>query len=245
MTYDPATGCITYTADRLICKAQDNLAGQYSESTNLRELVRIFVAQLEESECNLADLCVLLDCDNATGEQLTAIGEIVGWPRTHCSAQCTVSFGFACPGTSECDNENILGWCSGEWLCGTQESATKDYTFTDDELYRSFIKAKIAARFATGTTTEVLATAQALLGPDTCLGNVQNGETQIIAPRLLTSEEKSIIELIRRILPVSLAGTATINESDGPPFGFACPGTDCEPAGWCDGAWSREVSSTC
>lgn len=230
--------CPTYEADRLTGKYLDELVCQYSESPNLRAVLTAVLRQLEVTECNAIDLCDCLNIDVATGECLTAIGEIVGWPRTHCAAQDAIGFGFSCT-TDPCATNDVLGWCSGEWQCDSTSTGKKDYTFINDELYRSFLKAKTLANRSIGMTLEILAVAQALLGDEVCLGQVDGGVLQIIVPRPLTAEEDSIIELIRRILPVSVAVNDIQIVSGGLPFGWYCSDTStgCTPAGWCTGTW--------
>ena len=241
---EPDDTCIVYEQGRLTAKYLEEIACQYESSANLCALLTVILELTEDGERNLAELCDCLGLETATGACLTAIGNMAGWPRTHCAAQCVVGFGFACPG-DPCASNSILGWCSGNWFCEDESSATQDYTFIDDELYRRFIKARILARHAVGMASESLEVAQALLGDEVCLGRVQDGRLEIFVPRMLTPEELSILELIKRVIPVSLGTDAIVVESNGPPFGFACPDSPCQPAGWCIGGFTREVSSIC
>ena len=237
--------CIVYEQGRLCTKYLNQLICQYKSSPNIVAVLTAVLNQLECSEEALARLCDCLDVDTATGDCLTYIGTLVGWPRTHCAAQCKVAFGFACP-DDPCENNSILGWCSGDWFCENEAAAVRDYTFVDDELYRQFIKAQILANNSIGTASETLAVAQALFGEEACLGSIEGGVVEIIVPRLLTNEEQSIIELIRRVIPVSI-GTAEIEIlAGGQPFGWSCPGDDCSPAGWCSGTFATNaVTALC
>lgn len=235
---------LEFEPGRLAEKYISELACQYRDSELLCSLLTAIFGVLEEGEANLAELCDCFDLDKATGACLTALGELAGFPRRHCAAQCVVGFGFECPG-DPCASQNVLGWCSGSWFCETEGSANQDYVFVDDELYRRFVKAQIAANNTVGTVADALQVVQALLGEDACLSKVQGGRTEVLVPRILTSEERSIIELVRRVIPVSLATNAIILEANGPPFGFACPDSICEPAGWCEGGFAREVTSIC
>lgn len=235
---------LTYEQGRLTQKYLDELACQYRDSQNLCNLLTAFLGQLEIVECNLVELCQCMDLETATGQCLTAIGEMVGWPRTHCGAQCTSGFGFQC-GPADCNRETLLGWCSGTWLCETEQSSTQDYTFIDDELYRRFIKAQIINRRSVGTVTDVQDVIQILFDDDACITRIQNQTLEITIPRLLTDEERAIVSLYSRVIPKAIGTSVLIRETNGTPFGWSCGDGVCEPVGWCEGAFALEVTSIC
>ena len=243
--------CIVYEQGRLCTKYLDQLICQYRSSPNIVAVLTAVLNQLECSEEALARLCDCLDVDTATGDCLTFIGTLVGWPRTHCAAQCGSFLRTICD-PDDADN-TVLPLCEARLLCSANtnlSSGRTDYTFVDDDLYRRFIKAQIQANNSIGTASEVLSVARLLFDDDAvCLAGIENGVVRVFVPRLLTAVERSIIELIYRILPVAIGGEVQIFEAEGPPVWMYCsasnPPTCADAVTLCNSRFACSVELEC
>jgi len=89
----------------------------------------------------LASLIPLFDVDVAVGAQLDVIGELVGFPRSLQIAVSGIYFSW--------DDTSADGWDFGIWQDPTSPGTL---TVLPDDVYRNFIKAKIAANHWDGTT---------------------------------------------------------------------------------------------
>lgn len=111
----------------------DKLIFQYKEALRLRMLIsRILDIDYNDKSSHMATLPDEFNIDTSTGETLTAIGNLIGWPRTHeCGWISPILrydppdgkiplqerpgyFGFCNQETGE--NYRITGFCS-EWYC--------------------------------------------------------------------------------------------------------------------------------
>lgn len=89
----------------------------------------------------LSELIPLFDVDFATGDQLDIIGVLVGFPREIPISVSGVYFTW--------DDTDKTGWDFGIWQDPTSPNSI---TVLPDDVYRNFIKAKIAANRWDGTT---------------------------------------------------------------------------------------------
>ena len=188
------------------CAPEFAVPAQYS-GTSVQDEVKLTVECLA-AESNSARLCGVLNCETAKGENLSLIGQIIGWPREHCNVKAAPYFGYDCqtppPTGTGCPEISVVGLCDGAYYyCRLAER--EDYIFTDDELYRSFIKAKIVKNRALNNgeapdvslITEII---QALWGPEAWVFEADCGVIGVTAGRNLTDEELCILELYGRVI---------------------------------------------
>jgi hypothetical protein len=220
----------TFTEERL-----DRLATQYRESTNFRALVETYVKQIEtagRAACGITPL----DIDTATGDQLTIIGKLLGWPRVNCNGPTEPVFGFDCG----CDPSGLTigGFCDSNWLCDDAPPRRGSYEFTDDEEYRRFLLAIRYRHRRDYTRDSLAAAARALFGGNAGVLDSQIGNPSVFTGRALTSTERTIGHLFAQVLPVAPGLRLRIYETTGAPFGFG--------AGWggfCTGDFPSQVAT--
>lgn len=207
MTFNPTT----FVDERL-----GKVLTQYRESSNLLALIRNYLEPTVEFGNTLCAISDAWDIDTATGHQLTIIGNSLGWPRVHCEGLNLQVFGFQ-PGFN-------LGGFGAVWDFPGDQKFGK-FTFTDDDLYRAFLKSlviKLNGEHGQGAVREA---AQILFGPDTDILYDRVGEISIYAERVLTATEISILHLYEQIMPVAPGVKLGIYQAtNGQPFGFG--------AGW-------------
>lgn len=118
-------------------ETQQTLITQYQNSENFRRFLKAFTDELQETEYVLQDLLNKRLLDNAVGDQLTIIGDIVGQQRFQILTGTDGYFGFT--------DLFWLGYIGfhdidgGEWL----PTDGSEYTDLTDDQYRRFIRAKI------------------------------------------------------------------------------------------------------
>ena len=228
------SGC-PYVAEELKTKALSRVITQYRETPLFRSYIELFLDQLEELNEVFCDLRGAFDVDDAEGDQLDKLGISVGWPRCHCAGKKKVYFGFIC-GTCGFDPGTVDGFCDGSFPCpeiGEAATDYEDFCFTDDEQYRTFIKAKIIRNRSKGTAQDWLDALEILFGVDAKIMFERGAVLTIATGRVLTAEEKQIIHLFERVLPVPRGVRLEIIEVE-KPFGF---GTGWD--GFCDGAFGH------
>jgi len=202
-------------------KEIENIATQYRESPNLLALIRVYLDQLVdvfEKTCAIPDF---FDIDSSTGDQLTIIGKWLGWPREHCAGRKLPIFGFTC-NPPQCSNRSkiITGFCeAGIWECDSNPGFG-DYVFTDDELYRRFLKSMIIKLDKDYRRPALIEAAGELFGSNASIYHERPGHVYVDTGRLLTNEEISIAHLYQNVLPIPPGVAVRIYESDALPFGF-------------------------
>lgn len=200
-----------------LSKRRELVVTQYRESPNLLEFMRIFSGALipvGEAICN-----TVFDIDTSTGDQLTIIGKILGWPRTHCSGVRKAFFGF-CGDSCHGRTYNIGGFCD-DWYCGgTEQISAGEYTFTDDELYRLFLKSMVIRNDNDYTRQTLRESLKVLFGDDAGILRQTEGHVDVFTGRPLTVEEYEVAHLYHAVLPVAPGVSIGLYESDSAPFGF-------------------------
>lgn len=214
----------------------DRLLTQYRESPNLIGTIRTYIEQAAELTEEIETLFDHFDIDTATGDQLTILGKALGWPRCHCVGQRRPVFGFAC--SNECGPPAVPigGFCEAEWDCGNAPEYV-EFCFTDDEMYRGFLKARIVTLTGDLTRSGITAGAREVFGENAVIWRELPGTVMIAAGRLLTDIEISIAHLYRQVLPLAPGIRLGIWHGDGPPFGFGDGW-----GGFCDGAFPVEIT---
>lgn len=221
--------------DDLVEARIDRAWTQYRESPKLLEMTRIYLREIAEATRATCEIISFFDINTAVGDQLTIIGKALGWPRCHCRGQRRPVFGFAC--VDECGPPvvPIGGFCEAEFDCGGPDYV--EFCFTDDELYRGFLKARRWAIAENCTHHGITLAAREVFGPNAVIYEDGDGVIEVAAGRLLTNIEISIAHLYEQVLPIPPGVRLEINHSNGVPFGFG--------AGWggfCDGAFPVRIT---
>lgn len=214
----------------------DRIATQYRESPNLLGLIRNYLWQTAEAADIACRMLDYFDIDTAVGDQLTILGKALGWPRCHCRGQRRPVFGFACVDDCGPPVVPIGGFCEAEWDCGDGPDYV-EFCFTDDELYRGFLKARIVTLTGDYTRAGITAGARAVFGEDAVIYLERPGTVAIATGRLLTDIEISIAHLYQQALPVAPGIRLEIWHGDGPPFGFGDGW-----GGFCDGFFPAKIT---
>ncbi|MCD1645237.1 DUF2612 domain-containing protein [Aurantimonas coralicida] len=213
----------------------DRVLTQYRESYKLLSLCRTYLEQVAELEDLAYRLIDYFDVDTAVGDQLTILGKALGWPRCHCRGQRRPVFGFACE-DGECGPPVIpvAGFCEAEWDCGGPDYV--EFCFTDDEMYRRFLKARIVTLLGDYTRAGLTVASRELFGPLAVIYREDIGEVSVATSRFLSTVEISIAHLFAQVLPVAPGVRFRVWHSRGVPFGFG--------EGWggfCDGYFPVEI----
>lgn len=195
MTDCPAPGS-------LVEREIDRVLTHYRESPKLLHLIRTYLGQAEQVIGAICDLPSAFDIDSAGGDQLTLVGKRLGWPRCHCVCNVQPVFGFACDGVPT--DDVITGFCddNNTWAdCGP--FGTSDICINDDEVYRSFLKARRYQMLALFDLASLTAAIQHLLGPTATVLDAGVGRVVLAPGRELTAAENALLQLYPRVLPVA------------------------------------------
>lgn len=212
----------------------DRVLTQYRESPNLLHVLRTDLNQIEEAILATTAIPSFFDLNTAVGEQLTFIGERMGWPRCHCVCDVKPVFGFECEGVST--GWTIVGFCdpNGVWAsCGP--FGTAEVCITDDEAYRAFLKVRRYQMLAMFDIDSLSASVKTFFGDQAIIISSGLGRVVVAPGRDLTASEQALLQLYPRVLPV--APGIRIRFHFGPlrVFGFGEGfGGLCEP--WADAA---------
>lgn len=205
-----ATGCLPELDP---CDYSKGLYSQFSGKPRMKQIF-CCVTDLLVCDANSTSACGKVSCETATGELLTLYGQQAGFPRTHCSVKATEAiFGLRCddplpPAGTGCPDTQVVGLCEGAYFyCALSER--EDYVFTDDDFYRSFIKAAFIKRRLTRTGTvpnyeTVCEQIQALWGPDAWVVYAQDGSFGVSAGRDLTQEEICLLGIYAKVICVGI-----------------------------------------
>ena len=138
-------------------------------------------------------------------------------------------------GSQACDVSNVPvgGFCGTLWDCG--EAEFEEFCFTDDELYRAFLKSRRYQLRKDWRRETLVEAVRGLFGASAFIVDERPGVIRVSAGRPLSESEKATLHLFRQVLPVApgvrvdivgqVPGTAY--------FGFG--------TGWggvCDGVWA-------
>lgn len=202
----------------LVDERMARIATQYRESPNLRALIETYIDTLVAPANAICEMTVF-DIDTATGSSLTIIGNAMGWPRIHVAGQRPLVFGFECP--DDCfNNAAYIGGFCDSWDCDTTP-AYSSFEFTDDELYRGFLKSLVIRYDNDFSRTAVVEAAQALFGDGAGLLTETNGVVNVFTGRQVTTVERSIAHLYAQVVPVAHGvGFGLYETTNGSPFGF-------------------------
>lgn len=212
----------------------DEILTQYRESEKLLGLINNYLIQLQEMGDAVCAVPTFFDIDTAVGDQLTIIGKALGWPRVHCAGERKPVFGFAC--ADDCyDGWPVHGFCetgiedqSWDQCIGPRY---KDYTFSDDDEYRRWLRCRILDLTGDFRRANLDAAVQ-ILFDNTGATVIQEipGVVKVWPGRALTDVEKTLVDLMPEVLPIADGVRLQIVTGTAPMFGF---GTGYD--GWCGG----------
>ena len=178
--------CCPEYPDDWVCEKLDKVLSQYKHSPKLLCFIEAYLNQLDEIRCVMRAECnKTYDCTEAEGDELDAIGILVGFPRCHCNAIC--------------DPCNILG--------------VRDYCLNDAD-YCRFIQAQIVTNSGGCTVEDMESAIKALWGDDAVVVHSGNGSVGVWPGRILTAEEKLLYALYKKVLPLCLGVNLIIYDTD-------------------------------
>lgn len=205
----------TYLVEGLI----DRVLTQYRESPNLLFVLRTYMTKVFDAYSSICDLPSYFDLDTAVGEQLTFVGERMGWPRCHCVCTSQPVFGFACDDYPS--QYAITGFCDGAqtWAdCGVFLDST--LCLDDDEVYRLFLKVRRYQMLALYDRESLNTAIRLFWGPRAWI--VYSGQDIVVVSpgRKLTPVEESLLQLYPRVLPIAPGIGFRMHFGLEPVFGF-------------------------
>lgn len=188
-------GCCPEYPDNWVCEKLDLMLGQYKHSPKLRGFICALLEELDIIRCTIRKECnKTFDCTEAEGQELGAIGALVGLPRFHCNAIC--------------DPCSPLG--------------VSDYTLSDSD-YCRFIQAQIITNRGGCSVEDMQNAIEALWGPDAVVVHSGNGSVGVWPGRVLSPEEQRLYALYKKVLPLCLGVNLVIYDTDQPIPAWCCP----------------------
>jgi hypothetical protein len=198
MSVGPGTTCPDKAV--LIETEIDRVLTQYRESPNLLFVLRTYLGQVAEIVLTLCSVPSYFWLEYATDDQLTLLGQRLGWPRCHCVCTTQSIFGFDC-GTPSA--HTLSGFCDdNDWQdCGP--FGQSEICLNEDELYRKFLKVRryqMLSFYDYASLTEAI---QIFWGPTAMILDAGHGRVVIAPGRPLTEAEQAVLQLYPRVLPVA------------------------------------------
>jgi hypothetical protein len=202
----------------------DRVLTQYRESPKLLFVLRAYLGQVTEA---LQSICVIpayFDLYDAVGDQLTLLGQRLGWPRTHCVCATQPVFGFDCDPAETTVRElmrPIGGFCEDvvTWEdCGP--FGQSEITLADDDLYRKFLMVRryqVLGLYDIQSLTEAV---QTFWGPPATVLDHGHGRVVVAPGRPLSAVEKAVLPLYPRVLPIALGIKVRFHFDALPVFGM-------------------------
>lgn len=180
----------------------DRVLTQYRESPNLLYLMRTYLRQVAEVTNVVCTIPDFFDLDTAVGEQLTLLGQRLGWPRCHCICNSQPVFGFDCNGVP---SSYVTGsFCDDgvTWIdCGP--TGTTDICITDDDLYRRFLKVRRYQMLSLYDPESLTEAIRIMWGENAWIMDAGVGRVVVAPGRALTDAEMAFFQLYPRVLPVA------------------------------------------
>lgn len=180
----------------------DRVLTQYRESPKLLHLIRTYLRQAADAYLSICAIPTFFDLDNAVGDQLTKLGQRLGWPRCHCVCTVQPIYGFECENVSTIFP--IVDFCdpNGMWEdCGP--FGTSDLCLTDDETYRKFLKVR---RYQMLSLYDLQSLEEAIAifwGSTARVIDAGAGRVVVAPGRELDSTERALLQIYPRVLPIA------------------------------------------
>ena len=188
------------------------IATQYRDSTNLINLIEGISSVFIQFKQQFRNWIPSFNLETAVGDQLTILGRIVGFPRHHCNA--CMEWQESANGTVPA--EAIATTCDKKYWLGE----INDFTFDDDETYRSFLKARQIYNFTKGTIEDAVNAAKTIFGPTAFLYSQGYGQLIIATGSPQSIDTLKLLPLAYRSIPIPRGVRLRIIDSGSNPFGF-------------------------
>ena len=176
---------------------------QYRESPKLLHVIRSALIQVQEVVEVTDAIPSCFDLETAVGEQLTFIGKLLGWPRTHCVCNVQPVYGAACEGfvsafpiAGPCDANATWAECDARGFA--------EVTLSDDDLYRKFLKVRIYQFMRRFDRDSLSAAVKTFWGDQAFVPDEGHGRVVVAPGRELTAQELAVVQLYPRVMPVAL-----------------------------------------
>lgn len=174
--------------DTCIKSATSNLAVQYYDKPRIKKRVVSLVSGIDEI---LEIICTMGLSISDSGEGLTKMGKLIGFPRCHCKI-------IFCCGESELVNTVV---------------APESYCFDDDDLYRRYLRAWTVRKRSSGLVNDLILGALQLYG-ENCRVTSYSDEVVIKTGRALSPDERMLLGYTARVvLPKSPFSNTKIIET--------------------------------
>lgn len=210
------------------------ITSEYQDSTKFLAMIQAVTSAFVQIQNCYAEMIPRFDVDVAMGSQLDIIGLWVGFPRTLTIPVGDIFFSW--------DTVN-LGWEQGIWQGDDNQTQV---AVLPDDVYRNFIKAKIAANQWDGTTDGAYAIWDSVFTNINIL--IQDNQDMSFAIAFVGGilDALTIAVITSGLLPLKPEGVR-ISEyffpvDTNPMFGWDLDSE--EIAGWDEGSWARELAPT-
>lgn len=217
--------------DAFVEEALDRILTQYRESPRLFGVIRYDVGQIADVAVEIDSIPSYFDIDTAVGDQLTLIGERMGWPRCHCVCVIPPLFGYPCEPASP--NLTIVGYCEDAVFDGCYAAGSGDLCLNDDDVYRGYVKARRYQALQRYNIDDLQSAARHIWGNTAYAVNMGQAKACVASGRALTDAEIRELPLAFRVLPFAPGITTYVHEGDGLIFGYGSGWAGyCEDAGY-------------
>lgn len=131
----------------------------------------------------------------------------------------------------------VEGYCEdGSWL-DCDGPRFDDYTFTDDELYRRYLRVRRYQILGLYDLDSLNAALRGIWGASAFVATMDRGQITLASGRILSNVEKQILPITVKVLPIAPGIRRLVHVDPGRPFGFG--------EGWgglCDSVWLNPQS---
>lgn len=179
---------------------QDRVTEQFKDSIVFNKFLKLLTLPTMEIQEVLRQLMQERSLDTAIGAQLDIIGDIVGQPRELIDADLVEFFGF------------VGHWNAGSF--GTMTDTEVGAVFWDgnakmtgniilnDDIYRIFIRAKIAKNVTRATPEEIMRFVNFILGThSSTIEDEGQAAYRLMLGRTLTRQEVGLLRYVNRTMP--------------------------------------------
>jgi hypothetical protein len=186
----------------------------------------------------------------AVGDQLTLIGQWMGFPRCHCVCVSSPVFGFPCDDPDDYP-ATMTGFCEGGSWLGCDGGGVGEICLADDDTYRQFLLVRRYQMLALFDRDSLLASIKTFWGPNARIVQSERGSIVVSPGRPLGTEEVPLLQIIARILPVAPGITLKSWLDNRPIFGFGegyagfCEVSSTRVFGFDCGTQSYEMAGFC
>ncbi len=185
---------VEFIEEDFLAQAKGRITEQFKNKDVFNRYVELLISQQTQLQQVFKDLIQKRSIDEATGDQLDIIGEIVGQPRELISVDLFAFFGFQ--GALNSDSFGDFG---------NPATGSKFYDFgtplggnvlLDDETYRLFIKAKILKNTTASTPEQLISFINFLFGTTTTYLAEGDASYIVLFGRELTTFEQVLLNYV-------------------------------------------------